>query len=106
MDPQGIQYSQIEGYDYSNLDSLKKVLKIKALHAAKDKALYLSESIDKNLGEAIEVSEINEYLNMNRQMNTGNAPVIEELSAQTSMSTVEFKTIKLSYHIRAVFQME
>ncbi len=105
MDPQGVQYTQIEGYDYSTLDNIKKDLKIKALKAAQAKALYLTESIDKELGEAIEVSEINEPSAMGRQGHVGNGVAYEAVEQAASMSTVDFKTVKLSSQIRAVFEM-
>ncbi|MEJ7692917.1 SIMPL domain-containing protein [Daejeonella sp.] len=106
MDPQGIQYTQIEGYDYSNLDTIKKNLKIKALKAARDKALYLTGSIDKKLGEAIEISEIVEPENMNRRMDAGNGSLYETVEQSAATSNVDFKTVKLSSKMRAVFRME
>ncbi len=107
MDPRGIQYTQIEGYDYSNLDTIKKNLKIKALKAARDKALYLTESIDKELGEAIEVSEISDNTGgMGRDGRVGNGVAYEAVEQSAAMSTVDFKTVKLSSQIRAVFEMK
>ncbi len=105
MDPQGIQYTQIEGYDYSNLDTIKKNLKIKALKAAQDKAFYLTESIDKKLGEAIEVSEISDPAEINRRMNAGNGALYEAVE-QSAASAVNFKSVKLTSQIRAVFRMQ
>lgn len=103
-DPQGIQYTQIEGYDYSNLDTIKKDLKIKALKSAQAKALYLTESINKDLGEAIEISEISDPANMSRHMNAGNGALYEAVE-QSAASTVNFKSVKLSSQMRAVFEM-
>ncbi len=105
LDPQGIQYTQVEGYEYSNLDTIRKNLKIKALKAAQNKAYYLTEAIDKELGEAIEVSEITEPMQMNRQMNAGNGAMSEAVE-QSAASTVNFKSVKLSSQIRVVFEME
>lgn len=105
VDPQGIQYTQIEGYDYSNLDTIRKDLQIKALQAARTKAQYLTESIDKELGEAIEVSEVNEHTNTTRQMNLGNAAGYEAVE-QSAASTVDFKTVKLRAQMRGVFRMK
>lgn len=106
IDPRGVQYTQIEGYDYSNLDTIKKNLKIKALKAAQAKALYLTESINKELGEAIEISELAEPTQqMNRQMNAGNGALYEAVE-QSAASAVNFKSVKLSSQIRAVFEMK
>jgi uncharacterized protein YggE len=104
VDPQGIQNTQIEGYDYSDLETLRKNLKISALRAAKSKAAYLAESVDKQLGDVIEISELSDTPGVDRFMNAGNGIGME--MNQSSMPSVDFKTIKLSYQIRAVFRME
>jgi uncharacterized protein YggE len=105
VDLQGIQYSQVEGYDYSNLDDIKKGLKIKALKAARNKAAYLARAVDKEAGEAIEVSELSDPQMANRRMDVGNAASYEAVE-QSAASTVDFKSVKLVASIRAVFEME
>ncbi len=104
VDPQGIQNTQIEGYDYSDLDVLRKNLTIKALQAAKAKAAYLAESLDKELGDVMEISELSDTPGADRYASTGNAMGVE--MNQSSMPSVDFKTFKFSYKIRAVFRMK
>ncbi len=59
IDPKGIAYTNIESYDYSKLEGLKKELKIKALKAAKEKATYMVEALGNKLGSVLDIQEIN-----------------------------------------------
>ncbi len=68
VDSKGIQNTNIEGYDHSKLETLKRELKIQALKAAKDKATYLAESVGEQLGSALEIQEIN-YSHYPQEMN-------------------------------------
>ena len=105
VDPKGIEYSNIESYDYSKIESLKKDLKIKALQAAKDKATYLITSIGGSLGSPLDIQEINnEYYpqpiyRANTMMKTESS-----MDAQ-AMPDIDFKKIKLTYQMRAVFEI-
>lgn len=108
VDPKAVQYSNIEGYDYSKMESLKKDLKIQALKAARDKALYLAESIAEKLGQALEINESgNEFYpqpmyRTNMLMKPDAGGVMES----SPMPDVDFKKIKLSYQMRAVFELK
>ncbi|MEJ6981538.1 SIMPL domain-containing protein [Pedobacter sp. P351] len=106
VDAKAIEYTTIEGYDYSNLEALKQDLKIKALKAAKDKATALAASLDDQVGEALEINEI-ENGQRTYPARTGsvmNDGLMTEQAA--SMQPIDFKTTKLSYQIRAVFELE
>ncbi len=106
VDAKGVQYSNVESYDYSKMEELKKELKIKALKAAKDKAIYLAESIGEKVGLALEINESgNEYYPQPMYR----ANVIMKTDAamdQEAMPDIDFKKIKLSYQIRAVFELK
>jgi uncharacterized protein YggE len=105
VDAKGVQYSTIESYDYSKLDAVKKELKIQALKAAREKALYLAEAVGEKVGMALEINE---------QINEGYSQPIYR--TQTAMKTdatggeampdIDFKKIKLSAQIRAVFELK
>ena len=105
VDPKGIEYSNIESYDYSKIESLKKDLKIKALQAAKDKANYLITSIGGTLGSPLDIQEINnEYYP--QPMYRANAMMKTEGAMDTqAMPDIDFKKIKLTYQMRAVFEI-
>jgi len=106
VDPKGIEYSNIESYDYSKIETLKKDLKIKALQAAKDKASYLITSIGGSLGSPLDIQEINnEYYpqpmyRVNTMMKTSDS------AEAAAMPDIEFKKIKLTYQMRTVFEIK
>jgi uncharacterized protein YggE len=104
VDPKGIENSNIEGYDYSKMESLKKELKIKALQNAKEKAEYLINSIGGTLLGPLEIQEINidaqpEIMNFART-------VLRAASSEDGMPEIDFKKIKLNYQMRAVFEIK
>ncbi|HEY0771926.1 MAG TPA: SIMPL domain-containing protein [Sphingobacteriaceae bacterium] len=107
VDPKGIQYSNVEGYDYSKLESLKRELKIKALQAAKEKATYLGEAISERVGGALEIQEINnEYypqpMYQRNVMMKGDMTMAEA----APMPDIDFKKIKLNYQMRVIFELK
>ncbi|MEJ7778273.1 MAG: SIMPL domain-containing protein [Daejeonella sp.] len=106
VDPKGIEYSNIESYDYSKIETLKRDLKIKALQAAKDKASYLITSIGGNLGTPLDIQEINnEYYP--QPVYRANAMMKTSDSAESAaMPDIDFKKIKLTYQMRAVFEIK
>ena len=107
VDSKGIAYSNIEGYDYSKIESLKKDLKIKALMAAKEKATYLTAAIGQKVGSALEIQEINnEYYP--QPMYRANAMVKADgmTMGTESMPDIDFKKIKLNYQMRTVFEVQ
>lgn len=107
VDSKGIEYTNIESYDYSKIESLKRELKIKALQAAKDKASYLAEAVNDKVGDALEIQEINnEYYP--QPMYRANVMLESKMASAdaVAMPDVDFKKIKLSYQMRAVFELK
>lgn len=104
IDPKGIQSTNIDSYDYSKIDELKNQLKLKALLAAKQKAAFLLNGIDEKLGDAISITEID---------NGSSMPAPRVMFRAAAMSTnqapqesdIDFKKIKLSFQINAVFEI-
>jgi uncharacterized protein YggE len=104
VDDKGIQSTGIDSYDYSKIAELRQTLKIKALQAAREKATYLLTSIGEKLGGAIDIQDID-----NEQLNQ---PVYQNRTFKTALAAdlvesvdVDFKKIKLSYQVRAVFEI-
>ena len=105
VDPKGIAYTNVESYSHSKLDTYKKDLKIKALQNAKEKANSLLNGIGEKMGGAMDIQEIyNEYTPQPMYRNT----MMKTQSAEdaTVMPDIDFKKIKLSYQIRAVFEIK
>jgi uncharacterized protein YggE len=102
VDPRGIQSTNIDSYDYSKITELKHDLKIQALLAAKEKATYLLNSIGEKLGGVIDITEVD---NGNNQGFIANRAVLFNAKAQVADSDIDFKKIKLSFQINAVFEI-
>ena len=105
IDPKGIQSTNINGYDYSKIDDLKKDLKIKALLAAKEKAEYMVMALKYKLGDVLDIQEVNNesYPQPVYRMNA------MAMKASDSMEQVapeiDVKKIKLNYIVNAVFEI-
>jgi len=104
VDPKGIQSTNIDSYDYSKIDQLKNELKLKALLAAKAKATYLLTGVGEKLGQVLNITESdNSNFPQPRQvmyMAKSNlaADMVESVD-------IDFKKIKLSFQINAVFEI-
>ncbi|MBC7744088.1 MAG: SIMPL domain-containing protein [Flavobacterium sp.] len=106
VDSKGISYTNIEGYDYSKMESLKKDLKIKALLAAKDKATYLTAAIGQKVGAPIEIQEINNEYYPQPMYRANTMVKADGMTADAEiMPEIDFKKIKLNYQMRTVFEV-
>ncbi len=108
VDEKGIAYVNIDRYEFSKIEKLRKDIKIKALQAAKEKATYLLEGIGEQLGEAIDIIEIDHtytpqpvYSNM--MMRTMSA---DAASGGMPESNVDVQKIKVRYEMKAVFKIK
>ncbi|MGN7203087.1 SIMPL domain-containing protein [Pedobacter sp. SAFR-022] len=105
IDPKGIAYTNIESYDYSKIERLKLELKVKALQNAKQKATFLVESLGDKLGSALDIQEINNEVFP--QAYRANTMMMKSAAADMeSAAEIDFKQIKLSYTINAVFEIK
>jgi len=105
VDSKGIAYSNIDSYDYSKMESLKKDLKIKALLAAREKAAYLTAALGQKVGQAIEIQEINNEF-YPQPMYRANTMMKADMSEAAAMPEIDFKKIKLNYQMRTIFEIE
>lgn len=108
VDDKGIAYTNIDRYEFSKIEQLRKDIKIKALQAAKDKAKYLLEGIGEQMGEALDIIEIDQsyspqpvYSNM--MMRTAR---VEAASDVMPESTVDVQKIKVRYEMKASFRIK
>ncbi|TKC00185.1 SIMPL domain-containing protein [Pedobacter cryophilus] len=104
VDPKGVAYTNIERYAYSKQEELKKDLKIKALKDAKTKATYLTEAIGEKLGGALEISETGSE--SYPQPYYRNTMAMKTEMADAAMPEIDFKKIKLTALVRAVFEIK
>ncbi|HKG08130.1 MAG TPA: SIMPL domain-containing protein [Pedobacter sp.] len=108
VDAKGIAYTNIDSYDYSKIESLKKELKIKALQAAKEKATYMVEALGEKLGGVIDIQEINNevfpqamYRNVAMEAKSADA-----MGNGAAAPEIDFKKIKLNYVMSTVFEIK
>lgn len=106
IDAQGIAYTNIQSYDYSKIEELKKELKIKALHAAKEKATYMVTALGNQLGSVIDIQESNNEVFP--QQNYRSNVMMMKASADVAESSpeIDFKKIKLNYVVNTVFEIK
>lgn len=104
IDAKGIASTNIESYDYSKIETLKKELKVKALLAAKDKANYMVEALGGKLGAVIDIQDggdnVIQPVYRNYMMRT------EMADASAAAPEIDFKKIKLSFSVNVVFEIK
>ena len=104
VDPKGIQSTNIDSYDYSKKTELKKELKIQALLAAKEKASYLLNAIGDKVGDAINITELDNSADAVPQpMMYSNRVMMAKAAPEES--DINFKNIKLSFQVNAIFEI-
>ena len=106
IDAKGVAYTNIDSYDYSGIEALKKELKIKALLAAREKATYMVEALGAKIWGIIDIQEIN---NENYPQPLYRASLMmkaESADASGAAPELDFKKIKLNYVVNTVFEIK
>src|SRR6266542_2216331 len=93
MDDEATQNFFIAKATYSKMDELKKDMKIAAVKATKDKAIYLSEAIGEHVGQAININDPAEIDNTPRPYYANVMMKQAEDNAAPALD-VDFKKIK------------
>jgi uncharacterized protein YggE len=97
----------IASTSHSKLAEFRKNLKIQAVRAAKEKAGYLAEAINEQVGVAVTINEPNEYFQpyyntlANVQMKS---MAMDQVAADQPQA--DFKKIKLKYDVTVVFALK
>ena len=89
------------------LQELREEIKIEALCAAKDKAIYLLESIDERIGKVISIEEVPD--NRDYGYWYQNQPLTSNSTLSTSSSATDIENIaaiRLRYEVVAKFEIE
>ena len=107
VDARGIQSTNVDRYEHSQIEQYRKDLKIKALKNAKEKAAYLLRGIEESIGGVLEIQEIDTeggqppvYYREARSMAMASA------DAEAAAPAIDFQKIKLSFRVRAVFEIQ
>jgi uncharacterized protein YggE len=107
LDDNATQNFSIVKTSHSKLEQFKKQLKIQAVKAARDKAIYLSDAIGEKIGDAVTINEPGEniYYPMYRNM-AANKMLEVEQSVAVDVAQPDFKKIKLRYDVTVVFALK
>jgi uncharacterized protein YggE len=108
LDDETTQNFFIARVDYSKRIELKKQLKINAIKAAKDKAVYLTEAINEHLSEAITINDVEEQGDMSYHDNSYLflAKTANSSSNESDGNDVGFKKIKYQFQVSVVFALQ
>ena len=98
----------ISSTSHSKLAEFRKNLKIQAVKAAKEKAGYLAEAINEQVGVAVTINEPNEYYQpyYNRVANTMMKVQSVEMDQAADQPQADFKKMKLRYDVTVVFALK
>jgi uncharacterized protein len=113
LDDNATQNFSIISVSHSRIIEFRRQLKIRAVQAAREKGIYLTEAVGERLGEAITINEPDEsqpfYLdrssisnNEYRQSNYSNVVSLD--APQTT--EVDFKKLKLRFEVSVVFALK
>jgi uncharacterized protein YggE len=94
---------------HSNIDAFRRQLKIQAVKAAKDKAIYLSEAIGEKAGVAVSIQEPVDYSVMPVYRNAAANIKLREndqYADNAEYADIDFKKIKLKFEVHAVFALQ
>ena len=107
LDDEATQNFFIAKVDHSKMEEYKKQLKIEAIKAAKEKAIYLAGALDEQVGEALTINDPNEINNFPRPMyaNVMFKSANAEDAPEPPMN-IDYKKIKLQFDVNVVFELK
>jgi uncharacterized protein len=105
LDDEATQNFFIAKATYSKMDELRKEMKIAAVKAAKEKAIYLSQAIGEQLAGAITINEPVEMNNYPQPM-YANTMMKVAFDNATPALDVDFKKIKIQFDVNVVFGLQ
>lgn len=116
LDDQATNNFRITRATHSKIADYRKQLKIQAVKAAKEKAQYLTEAVNEQVGQAIEIQEPQEYTSSdvvaayyNNKNKTSNEYYRDEMKSGGYGITdagVDFRKIKLRYEVKALYALK
>jgi uncharacterized protein YggE len=101
VDAKGIRSLNVEQMSHSDIEKFTKQIKTDALKNAQEKATYLVESLDEELGEVLSISELNEGISRPYMAKT------QMMAADAAYETVEqVQNITISYQVQVRFRIK
>lgn len=110
LDDNATQNFYISRTSHSKLDEFRKNLKIQAVKAAREKAVYLAEAVNAGVGVPVTINEPGEYFQpyyMN-DMASNQMMKAERVQAADAADQpqADFKKMKLRYEVSVVFELK
>lgn len=108
LDDEATQGFSIVRVSHSKLQEFKKQLKIQAVKAAKEKAIYLADAIGEKVGDAFTINEPNEIGNFPQPVYANRMMKVEAMgdAGAPSVPNIDFKKIKLQFEVNVVFTLK
>ncbi len=109
LDDEATQNFFISRVSHSKIQEFKKQLKIQAVKAAKEKAIYLADAIGEKAGEALTINEPNEIGIVYPQPPVyANRTMMKEqaMDAGQQAPDINFKKIKFQFEVNATFALK
>jgi uncharacterized protein YggE len=106
LNPKGVSSTEVQSYEYSKRVELKRELKINALIAARDKATYMLDALGEKLGQPVTIDETEPIPSYFSSPSSIYANSTMRTNAAPAESDINYKKIKLSFQVRAVFEIK
>ncbi|MFH2096367.1 MAG: SIMPL domain-containing protein, partial [Bacteroidota bacterium] len=106
IDQKGVDYMRIDKKTHSQIEEYRKEIKKNALLAAKEKAAYLLEVLECEIGEVVSIKEINNDLEYNNYWWNPGYYSSNVSYQEQSPGTNEELEISLRYEVEAEFKIK
>lgn len=101
LDDRAIERTDVAETSHSQIEQMRREIKVEAIKAAREKAGYLLAALGEEVGPVLEIQEINNDYGQ-PQPRYANMMMMESADADAP-PPVEFRKIKLVYEVRTVF---
>lgn len=108
LDDEATQNFSIARTSHSNIDSIKKELKTKAIKNAKEEAVYLASALNDNVGNALTINDPNESSNYQQPVTFALRSKIAGVMAdqEAAPMNVDFKKMKIEMNVNVIFELK
>ena len=108
LDDEATQNFNISRTSHSNLDSIKKQLKMQAVKNAKEEAVYLASALGDNVGNALTINDPNESSDYPQPMTFAIRSKAAGIAAdqEAAPMNVDFKKIKIEMNVNVIFELK
>ncbi len=112
LDDEATRNFNITHTSHSKVVEYRKQLKIMAVKAAKEKAVYLSEAINEQLGQAITIVEPEEYVSSDVLRNTNSvysnaaAKMEKYVDGDLGSGAIDYRKIKLRFEVKILYALK